>query len=436
LKKNSNIPLLVVSDTKGNILEIPELVMAAFSAGKFTVPESSDIIPVPMGSVFFTLPGRTVVGYDPSKNEFVTVEKYGNKTVFPVAAFMPPGYIRTLHCAYHERKNSPGLPLYCYSATGWTNGTFYVAGSRIDRRKRHEIFDDDFPYIDRLARRMLTMFKGNRLVGHLMNNCVLKYRCPNACNLVLSRWECPVPVSTACNAECIGCISRQKSSSGFPSSQDRIDFTPTVDEILDYVIPHIKTAPEPIISFGQGCEGEPLLEAALLRETITEIRRSSRRGIINLNTNASLPHEVEKLCMAGLDSMRVSLNSAQHAYYKAYYRPHGYSLENVIESIKIAKRFNVWISLNYLVFPGFTDHPDEIRSLLKLIKEYRIDMIQTRNLCIDPHLLNNKMRMSELTGQTGMVEWIELIKKAAPWLKLGYYNPTCRTIKSCRGLRI
>jgi hypothetical protein len=131
--------------------------------------------------------------------------------------------------------------------------------------------------------------------------------------------------------------------------------------------------------------------------------------------------------------MRVSLNSAQDNFYQAYYRPRNYSFADVKKSISIAKRYNVWVSLNYLVFPGFTDHPSEITALLKLAKDAKIDMIQMRNLNIDPQLLGRKMLFDKLSGNpVGIVNWIEIIKKKIPNVVTGYFNPTLTTMKASR----
>jgi pyruvate-formate lyase-activating enzyme len=327
-------------------------------------------------------------------------------------------------------KGAPRLPLYCYAAAGWKNDTFYVAGNRIDRKSRHEIADDDLATIDKKAAAMLKAHPKNRLITHLMLNCVMRYRCPNACNLVLGRWECPIPVSNACNASCIGCISHQPKESGFPSSQHRLDFIPTVEEILEYAVEHLKKASNPIVSFGQGCEGEPLMQARLIEASIREIRRRTGRGIINLNTNGCFPSAIERLCEAGLNSMRVSLNSAQDSFYRAYYKPRGYCFDDVRESIKIAKRRGVWVSLNYLVFPGFTDHPSEINALNKLLRIGKCDMIQTRNLNIDPQWFSRAMRLPPAKGEPiGMPQWIDAMRASFPHVRLGYFNPTLATMK-------
>ncbi|MFH0976341.1 MAG: radical SAM protein [Spirochaetota bacterium] len=422
-------PLVVVSDCEGNIFEIPGVFMAGTSLNSTIVPDDICIIPMPRTSVLYMLPERIPVGYDAEQKKFIEIKEYNGTPVFAVAAFMPPGYIRTFNSAYVELPHAPRLPLFCYSATGFKNGRFYVAGTLIDRQKRHEISEQTLSIVASKAQAILKRYPGNRLVSHLVNNCALKYNCPNACNFILGRWECPVPVSSACNAVCVGCISKQPNDSGIPASQDRIDFIPTVKEIIEYVVPHLKNASNPIASFGQGCEGEPLLQANLIEESICAIRSLTNRGIININTNASLPDAIERLCKAGLNSMRVSINSAQPGFYNSYYHPQNYSFEDVMQSIKIAKRYKVWVSINYLMFPGFTDNPAELLALKNFIRKTNINMIQTRNLNIDPLSYIKTIGMENYSGKfIGIMSWIEDIKKTFPDILLGYFNPTYKTV--------
>jgi pyruvate-formate lyase-activating enzyme len=427
---NMKTPNLVVCDNAGNIFDIPGLLMAAESAGSFIQPGQADLICMPPSSVLYTLPSRIPIGYDSKKKQYVAVSEYNGVPVSAVAAFMPPGYVCTFHSAYEEQPNAPRLPLFCYAAAGWLNGDFIVAAHRIDRERRHEISDEVFNAIDKNAAAVIKRYPRNRLVRHLVNNCVLKYRCPNACNFVLGRWECPVPLSSVCNAACLGCISRQPKSSCVPSTQHRLDFVPLCGEVVEYVVPHLKTASNPIVSFGQGCEGEPLLQASLIEESIRGIRAATDRGIINLNTNGSMPDAVERICKAGLNSMRVSLNSAQPVFYKSYYRPQNYSFDDVIETIMIAVRHKVWVSINYLVFPGFTDQPSEIAALKKLLRKTKLHMIQTRNLNIDPLWLRRSLCLENVHEKPmGIVRWTQEIRTAFPKIRLGYFNPTFRTIR-------
>jgi pyruvate-formate lyase-activating enzyme len=424
------LPNLIVCDTAGNAIEIPRLRMAVSSNGRVQVPDYRSLVPLPVSGVLLSMPSRIPAGYDPTTGTIVFINEYLGKPVFAAAAFMPPGYMQTFSCAYRELPGAPRLPLYCYTALGWMNNRFYAAGNRVDRQLRHEIPDELLGKIDASGGRMVKRFPRNRLVDHLVNKCVLTYRCPNACNLVLRRWECPIPVSRVCNASCLGCISQQPKSSCVPSTQHRLGFVPTSEEIAEYVIPHLKSAANPIASFGQGCEGEPLLQAELIEESILKIRAGTKRGSININTNASRPRAVARLCNSGLDSMRVSLNSAQSDHYHAYFRPKGYSFDDVVESITIAKRLKVWVSLNYLVFPGFTDSPPEFAALTRLIKKTGLDMIQTRNLNIDPVWYSQSLGLDRQKSRPmGMVNWISAIRKEFPKVRIGYFNPTAKMIK-------
>jgi wyosine [tRNA(Phe)-imidazoG37] synthetase (radical SAM superfamily) len=251
----------------------------------------------------------------------------------------------------------------------------------------------------------------------------------------MGRWECPIPTSKACNAECLGCISKQPCESGFKASHDRITFTPKVEEIVEFVSYHLENAPRPVASFGQGCEGEPLLEGELLAESIRAIRKKTQRGIINVNTNGSLPDVVRKLCDAGLDSIRVSLNSTRERYYNAYYRPKIYTFDNVVESLCIMNEHKRWSSVNYLMFPGFTDTQIELDSLISLIQKTDLKMIQTRNLNIDPLWYIQQAELeSEHEASLGIPKWVNTIKQRFPKLLLGYFNPPLNVMKNVTGV--
>ena len=160
---------------------------------------------------------------------------------------------------------------------------------------------DDITKLKRVPKICCNAYPHNRLVKHLMENCCNTYHCPAARNFSLGRWECPVPVSPACNANCIGCISFQPQEETIHSTQDRLTFRPTPEEIVEFTVPHLQTAPFPIISFGQGCEGEPLLMWETIREAIIEIRKHTSKGSININTNGSKPDAVKALCRSGFE---------------------------------------------------------------------------------------------------------------------------------------
>ena len=72
--------------------------------------------------------------------------------------------------------------------------------------------------------------------------------------------------------------------------------------------------------------------------------------------------------------MRVSLNSARGGLYERYYRPSGYSFDDVRASIREARSRGIWVSLNLLVFPGVTDTEEELDALARLVGENGVSM--------------------------------------------------------------
>jgi pyruvate-formate lyase-activating enzyme len=218
----------------------------------------------------------------------------------------------------------------------------------------------------------------------------------------------------------MGCISLQPSEC-CPASQERIPFVPTVDEVLGVALPHLEQAEDAIVSFGQGCEGEPLMQWRLLERSILKLREKTERGTINLNTNGSFPQRVERLCKAGLDSIRITLNSPHAKYYRRYHQPRRYTLEKVIDSLALAKEKGLYTSINLLVIPGFTDREKEVKGWVDLVRNTRLDLIQMRNLNIDPDFYLKEMGSGEGLGIRRM---IELLKAEIPSLQFGYFNRT------------
>ena len=106
--------------------------------------------------------------------------------------------------------------------------------------------------LKRLVKRVKKDLPDNQLIEHLAN-CSLEWHCCTAENIFYRRWECGIPTSPVCNANCFGCISLQPAEC-CPSPQSRIKFRPTAEQIAELGIYHLENAPEGIISFGQGCE--------------------------------------------------------------------------------------------------------------------------------------------------------------------------------------
>ena len=412
-----NKPLLLVSDAKGKIYEHPDLEPTGMKAGLFFRLSPSELIKLPAGSQLFTLPNRRPVGYDPQKRCFTIVPD-----AFAMAAFAAPGYTLTHSASYHEEEIPETLPLFSYGACAMYKREICVAAVQVDRDKRHDSTLIDLSLAKRNIPKFKKLFPKNRLVRHLAE-CAMTHGCPNAQNLFLSRHEAPLPTSPSCNASCAGCISYQKGK--IQCSQPRIKFVPRAEEIVEIALFHIEHVKDAIVSFGQGCEGEPLLQGKLIQEAIAGIRAKTGRGTINLNTNGSMPDTLSKLFNAGLDTVRISLNSAREDYYSKYYRPTGYSFKDVMNSIGTAKKKGGFVSINYLTMPGFTDSGDEVHTLTHLIEKYKVDMIQWRNLNYDPILYFKILKMPEINTADliGIAEEIAYLKKRFPKIRMGYFNP-------------
>ena len=416
-------PFLLYSDGKGNIFEDETLYATGRSGWEaFAVPDE-DWVELPPGGSLYELPQRKGIGIDTRTGEMRLCEKG-----WAVAAFIPPAYTGLFLAAYESAPNAPTLPLFCYTAAGWYDGKFLVPAIRIEQDIRQESAGYEKEKIENGVQLMLNAYPQNRLVNHLANNCCLTYHCPAARNFFLGRWECPVPTSPACNANCIGCISFQPVEETIVSTQDRLTFRPTAEEIVEFTVPHLATAPFPIVSFGQGCEGEPLLMWETLRDAIIEIRKHTKRGSININTNGSKPAAVQALCEAGLNSIRVSTNSARKHVYENYYRPNNYTFEDIVQSLQVVRDHQGWTSINYFVFPGITDTVEEYEALRTLILATELRMIQWRNFNIDPDWYLGRMQLIESGEILGIKQVMELLKDEFPMLKFGYFNPPIERI--------
>jgi len=417
-------PYILYSDGKGNIFEDTSLYATGRSGWDAVPVPDEEWIELPNGGQLYELPGRRGIGVDAKTGDMRLCEKG-----WAVAAFIPPAHTGLYLSAYETSPDAPTLPLFCYTAAGWFDNKFYVPAIRIEKDIRQDCEGYDQTKVESGVKRLLKAYPHNRLVNHIANNCAMTYHCPAARNYFLDRWECPVPASPACNANCVGCISLQPDEEPIVSTQDRLTFKPTAEEIVEYTVPHLEEAPFPIISFGQGCEGEPLLMWETLRDAIIEIRKHTKKGSININTNGSRPDAVQALCEAGLDSIRVSTNSARREIYMPYYRPNNYDFDDIIESLKVVRRHNGWTSINYFVFPGMTDSIAEYEALRKLIKETDLCMIQWRNFNIDPDWYLGKIGVTDTGECIGVKQLMDEIHNEFPHLKFGYFNPSIERIK-------
>jgi pyruvate-formate lyase-activating enzyme len=422
-----NLPYMLYADRKGKVYEHPCYRMAGFSGSSPAVPGEKELMPMPELSKLFFIPDCAPIGLDPSTGEYKRVpeiEVNGEvQKCYAVASFPEPGVVRSHLPAVDYSGKSYILPMWGYTAVGFKDNNYWTAGFRIEYNHKW----DPRNYDDKVLVPAIEKYKKTERTGPLVEhlvNCAVNNHCFAAKNLFLKRWEAPLPVSRRCNAECIGCLSLQPDNS-CEASHQRISFRPEKEEIVSIAVRHLEQAEEAIVSFGQGCEGEPLTEYLLIAESIKEIRDKIAKGTINLNTNGSMPERVRELAESGLDSIRISLNSARPEFYRAYYRPKDYDFEDVVESISLSRSRGLYTMINYLVFPGITDQEDEIEALIRLVRKTGVNFLHLKNLNIDPHLYMKEMPVTD-SKAVGMRKMAEIIKEQSPGIELGYFNQPVR----------
>ena len=406
---------MVYADCDGRIFDAPDMLALGRTADEATELRSREWIPLPDGATLVGIPDSRALGLDPANGSLKALPA----EYTAVGALLPQGYTRLYLPAFHRVATVP-LPLFGYTAVGYSRGQFYAAAAATDDPSTWNPLRYDEADVHANVMRVLEEH-ANPLYGHLAG-CALRYECVTARNTFYFSGEAALPVSSSCNAGCIGCISEQPADAGIPSPQTRLTVRPSAEEMSDVIVNHLCAGgPDAIISFGQGCEGEPSLRAPDIAEAIRRARKMVRTGHININTNAGFTKQIKQIVDAGLDLMRVSTISALEDHYTAYYRPRGYTLRDVENSVAYASSQGVIVSLNYLIFPGVSDRDEEMDAMIDFIRRTGVKLVQLRNLNIDPDLYLNRIppRAGEPRGLLGM---IERLRTSCPGLRIGNYT--------------
>ncbi|ETR67754.1 MAG: radical SAM domain family protein, partial [Candidatus Magnetoglobus multicellularis str. Araruama] len=398
---------------------------ACCGPSNFEILTPQNTIPMPHGSELMFLPDRSPIVFNPQTNTFETI--FDNPyepgaCLFPVSVFCSPGYVLSHVSAFVVENDCVPLPLFSYGAVALDGDNFRVAAIQVDREPRQDLRRMPISKVRQGVKKLEKLMPNNRLRQHL-SHCALVYACPAAKNFFIGRCEAPLPTSTSCNARCLACLSSPDNCAS-RCSQERMTFTPTANEIAEVALHHIKKVKNGIVSFGQGCEGDPLMASHVIEPAIQMIRQQTDQGTINLNTNASRPDLLEPLFSAGLDSIRVSINSLQPDVYLRYFRPVNYTFAHVMKSIEMALSHDKHVALNYLNCPGFTDTPQELSALEQFLHQYPIHLIQWRNLNIDPLWYYSELFDNQLEIGMGTANLLAHLRNNFPKLRFGYFNPS------------
>jgi pyruvate-formate lyase-activating enzyme len=460
-------PRLLVAAPDGTVYEHPELEMALDNGLDLLRVTPKDVIPLPSDWDLMAVPGTRPIGYDPKTGRFETLTTFttdDGKTFEPwaVACHPPPGYVRNHHvaalftdethpdaklkaqqeeiaakrardAAKAEKRGlrvldaagddaRPGLPLWAYTAVGAGQKGTVAALFLADETTRWApslFYKADLK--DKVAAR-IAQDPDNQVLRQLAS-CATDSLCCCASNVFNERWEGAVPIAPACTAACLGCISKEPEWNT-PVPQKRLKFQPTPDEIARVIAHHLERAPEPMMSFGQGCEGEPTMNGPVIIESIRLARERTKRGIININTNGSRPETIRACAKAGATALRISLNTFDPDVYTMYYRPADYTFDDVMKSFAAGRDEGMHISINLLIWPGWTDQMAEIDRISPLVEDGRLHMIQLRNLCVDPGYYRKALPPREQRGALlGMKGFVKELHRRHPKLRFGTFNP-------------
>lgn len=465
--RSTGRPHLLVAAPDGTVYEHPGLEMALDNGLDFLRVTPRDVIPLKEGWDLMAMPGTRPVGYDPATGQFVTLTTFtaDDGTTFEpwaVACHPPPGYVRNHHAAAvytdethpdtklkalheeivakrvrdeakaHKRglrvldaagdDARPGLPLWAYTAVGATDKGTVAALFLADETSRWapELF-----YKGDLKEKIATRIAedpDNQVLKQIAS-CATDSLCCCASNVFNERWEGAVPIAPACTAACLGCISKEPEWNT-PVPQKRLKFQPTPEEIARVIASHLERAPEPMMSFGQGCEGEPTMNGPVIIESIRQARARTSRGIININTNGSRPETIRACAKAGANALRISLNTFDRDVYTMYYRPADYDFDDMMRSFAVGRDEGLYVSINLLIWPGWTDQMVEVDRISTLVDDGRLQMIQLRNLCVDPGYYRKALPPRSQRGPLlGMKGFVKELHRRHPKLRFGTFNP-------------
>ena len=464
---SSERPRLLVAAPDGRVFEHPDLEMCLDNGVDFLRVTPRDTIPLQEDWDLMAMPGTRPVGYDPKTGRFETLTTYtaDDGTTFEpwaVACHPPPGYVRAYHAAAiytdethpdkklkemhneidaRRKKDAdkmakrglhildaagddvrPGLPLWAYTAVGATSKGTVAALFLADETTRWapELFyKGDLK--EKIAAR-IAEDPDNQVLRQIAG-CAGDYLCCCASNVFYERWEGAVPIAPACTAACLGCLSKDPEWDT-PVPQRRLKFQPTAEEIARVVAHHLERAPEPMMSYGQGCEGEPTMNGPVIIDSIRRAREITKRGIININTNGSRPDTIQQCAREGASALRISLNTFDRDVYTMYYRPADYDFDDVMRSFVVGRDEGMFISINLLIWPGWTDQMAEVDRISKLVDDGCLHMIQLRNLCVDPGYFRKALPPRASRGPLlGMKGFVKELHQRHPKLRFGTFNP-------------
>src|SRR4029077_1090147 len=123
------------------------------------------------------------------------------------------------------------------------------------------------------------------------------------------------------------------------------------------------------------------------------------------------------------NSVRISAISFTDNVFRAYYRPVGYGLDEVLACGRLVRDAGGQVCLNLLTFPGLTDTAAELERTAAACRDMGVQQIQWRSLNVDHDWLIDVLRLRRATGDgIGMRAAYDELRTRLPGVEHGNFT--------------
>ena len=280
---------------------------------------------------------------------------------FPVYTELPPGYLRILYPSYKSNNlENDNFTSSHLAPVGWMNEQFVVPAIFVENKQKIKL--DLFKKLKNIIQEDEKLsFLNKKTKLDFLSNCEIIIKN----NTELKQLNKLIPLLTQSNQ--------------------------------DFVI---------TMKFDPDKKTYEVIKS-LLNENIT----------INLNITA---FSIEKL-NAIFDELIDSLSFDVESFNPDFLKKRSVNFDNLTRSFEFAEKQGVFISVNLLTLPGFTDSTNEVEKTIDFLNTFKIEYLKLRDLKTVPHKFfkENKIESTEILGLKNMLKYI---KKRCKRVKMGYFS--------------
>ena len=331
-----------------------------------------------------------------------------------LAAVLGPGYLRTHLPACDPATDVAPLDPLPYAAVAADQaGEIVVAAIAVGAPAQGSAFarvaDDD------LASRITDRLRSepsNRLLRQLAR-CAREYECQAARNAFLGRGECALPLGAPANDQAGPSVALRRRDERAPTELTAMPATAA--DAAAVANAHFRSGGTSV-SFGQACEGDPLVLVRTVADAAALITRPGGTEIV-LRTNGSSVAALARAADAGIDRVVVALASAHGPTYERVHGPIGHRWTDVRASLREAASRKLALTIELLSLPGLTDREAEVRALVALLGELAAGTaLLPVDLAADPYAL--LARLPKAGATIGIAALLERLRVDAAHVRL------------------